>query len=254
MTMPLLDSQVRARSDAYQAQIDATNRAAQAEQAVKVQDPRRSPRAAMNNILDIADTNYAHAANNPVDAMLMAELSKRVTGQNVPYDSTTINALKTGAAEQSAAAEQANSAQAAQSLESRGFTPNDPSFQAAMSANQTARQQSNQAANLSIAQNANLANYNAQGQAISQANTVNRGQTAAQLQAGQFATQGYNQVSTADMAGAPGRSNPALMTTQQGQAPQPGVPQAPKAQPWQQLPTWQNYNKPAMAKPATQTY
>lgn len=206
------------------------SQAAMNQSAISGQDPSMSPGAAMNRIIGIGDQAYQQAQNNPVDQMLMQELSKRVSGQTNPYDATTINAMKTGAAEQSAGAEMANNQQAMQSLESRGFTPNDPSYQAALSQNQTQRQQSNQAANLSIAQNANLANYNAQGQAIGQANAVNRGAQQQQLAAGQFATQGLNQVNQTDMAKQPA---------------------------WQQLPTWQQYNKPKTAaapKPATQSF
>lgn len=222
--------QIAQQNLGYAQQQAASNTQAQ-QDALRLQDPTQSPGAALNRIIGMGEDVYQGARSNPVDQMLMAELQKRVSGQNAPYNAETINAMKTGAANQSAAAEAANSQQAMQNLEARGFTPKDPAYQAALAANQAQRQQANQGANLQIAQNANLANYNAQGQAIGQANAVNRGQQAQQLAAGQFATQGLNQVSTQDLARQPS---------------------------WQQLPTYSGYQQTQakkttpMQRPATQ--
>lgn len=191
--------------------------------ALRRQDPSVNPAAAMQRIIGMGDQTYQDASNDPVDAMLREELTKRVQGGG-PYDATTINALRTGAAEQGAAAEMANNQQAMQQLESRGFSPSDPSYQAALRQNQQQRQAGNQQANLSIAQNANLANYNAKGQAIGQAAQVGGQQKAQTLDAARFATQGLNQVSSADMGTTPS---------------------------WQTLPTYSAFKN---KKPATSTY
>lgn len=127
-----------------QQQANLSNQAAANQAAIAAGDPSRSPGAALNRIIGIGEQEYQGAVSNPVDNMLMAELSKRVSGQNVPYDATTVNALKTGAAEQSAAGEAANNRAAMASLEARGFTPADPAYQAALQANQAQRQGANQ--------------------------------------------------------------------------------------------------------------
>ena len=138
----------------------------------------------------------------------------------------SINALQVGAANQGAAAEMANNAQTQEQLDARGFNPNDPSYQAAMRRNQQQRQMGNQAANLSINQNANVANSAYQMQAIGQANSQRGRQQQAQQAAAQMATNALNQVSSAD-------SNNGNQT-------------------WKQLPSWVDYSQQSQTKsPAT---
>lgn len=220
----LTDTQLQ-RNDRARSGLQSAQANAAAENfALMDQDPTRSPGAAMDRILGVGEDAYQNAANNPVDKMLMNELQSRISGAKNPYDATTINALQTGAANQSAAAEMANNKAAMDSLEARGFTAKDPAYQAALAANQSQRQVANQNANLGIAQQANLANYQAQSDAMSQANQVNRGQQSQQLAASQVLQNNYNQVSDADRGRRPA---------------------------WQQMPTYQQYTQ--TKRPATQS-
>jgi hypothetical protein len=177
---------------------DANKQASDNQAAINSMDPASNPAAAMNRIVGIGDQQYQNSMNDPVDAMLMDELQSRISGQKNPYDATTINALQVGAANQGAAAEMANNAQTQERLDARGFNPSDPSYQAAMRQNQQQRQMGNQAANLSINQNANVANSGFQMQALGQANAQRGRQQSNQLAAGQMATNALNQVSSAD--------------------------------------------------------
>lgn len=176
----------------------AANSQLQAQNNVTAQDPSQNPAAAFQRILGTSEDFYNQASgSNAMDQMLQQELMKRVRGGG-PYDATTINALKTGANEQAAAAEAANNQAAMQSLEARGFKPGDPAYQAALSRNREQRQKSNQAAGLNIAQQANVANYNAQGQNLSQMQGYNTDQQSRQLAAMQNLQRNYNQVSAKD--------------------------------------------------------
>jgi hypothetical protein len=157
-------------------QNEAANRATRnaidmdnAQRRVYETDPGRNPFAAFQRNIGTSEDFYGQqSGQDPMDAMLRQQLMARASGQNQPYDARTIGALKTGANEQAASAEMANNMRAQQLLEQRGFKPGDPGYEAAMSRNQLARQQANQAASLGINQQANVANYNAQGQALGQ--------------------------------------------------------------------------------------
>jgi len=140
-----------------------------AQQQYQATDPGRNPFAAFQRNIGTSEDFYnQQSGQDPMDQMLRQQLMARAGGQSQPYDARTINALKTGANEQAASAEMANNQRAQQSLEQRGFKPGDPGYEAAMSRNQLARQQANQQASLGINQQANVANYNAQGQALGQ--------------------------------------------------------------------------------------
>lgn len=157
--------QAAAQAQAAQAQAAQRN----AQMRVMETDPGRNPFAAFQRNIGTSEDFYnQQSGQDPMDAMLREQLMARASGQNQPYDARTINALKVGANEQAAAAEMANNQRAQQSLEQRGFKPGDPGYEAAMSRNQLARQQANQQASLGINQQANVANYNAQGQALGQ--------------------------------------------------------------------------------------
>jgi hypothetical protein len=133
-------------------------------------DPTRNPFAAFQRIIGTSEDLYnRQSGEDPMDRMLRDQLMARASGQNQPYDARTINALKVGANDQAGAAEMANNQRAQQSLEQRGFKPGDPGYEAAMSRNQLERQRANQQASLGINQQANVANYQAQGQALGQA-------------------------------------------------------------------------------------
>lgn len=106
--------------------------------------------------------------SNATDQYLLRELRGRASGGG-PYDQRTQNALFTQAAEDAAAAERAQ-------LRGMGGSATDPSNQAAMAEAAARRQATVQGAHLNIAQNANVANYNAQGQNLGQLAGVNQAQ------------------------------------------------------------------------------
>lgn len=155
-----------------QAQADASLASLQA------QDPTTNPGAAGQRLFGLGEGFRNEQYTNPIDQMLMEQLTQRVSGNAVPYNAETINALKTGQNEMGAAAEANRNATAMASLEDRGFKPGDPAYQAALARNQLSRQQGNQSAALNISQQANLANYNARGQAMSQMAAQNENQQA----------------------------------------------------------------------------
>jgi hypothetical protein len=135
--------------------------------------------------------------NDPVDAMVLKALQARASGASQPYDATTRSAMFTGQSEMAAAAMQ-------NQLANLHGNPSDPSYQAQLTALQGQRQQALQGARLGIDQQANLANYNAQGAALGQTGAFNQshnaGITDAQRYLGDF-LQRQNFASQADMAG-----------------------------------------------------
>lgn len=182
----------------------ARNDVYDAEANIQYQDPSRNPQAAFQRILGTSEDFYnQQSGESPMDKMLREQLMQRVSGQQQPYDATTINALKTGANEQAAQAQMVNNQRAQASLEERGFKPGDPGYQAAMQKNQLARQQANQQAALGINQQSNLANYNARGQALSQAGQMQNDQYQRQAGALDRLQRNYNQVSNRDLGTAP---------------------------------------------------
>lgn len=182
----------------------AQNEASDAELGMQYQDPSRNPQAAFQRILGTSEDFYnQQSGESPMDKMLRDQLMQRVSGQQQPYDATTINALKTGANEQAAQAQMVNDQRAQANLQERGFKPGDPGYQAAMARNQLARQQANQQASLGINQQANLANYATRGQAIGQASSVGNEQYQRQAGALDRLQRNYNQVSNRDLGTAP---------------------------------------------------
>lgn len=193
---------------AYNAQQNAlrqaSNQAMDAELGMQYQDPSRNPQAAFQRILGTSEDFYnQNSGESAMDSMLREQLMARVSGQQQPYDATTINALKTGANEQAAQAQMVNDQRAQANLQERGFKPGDPGYQAAMARSQLQRQQANQQASLGINQQANLANYNAKGQAIGQASQVGNEQYQRQAGALDRLQRNYNQVSNKDLGTAP---------------------------------------------------
>lgn len=164
------------------------------------QDPSKNPTAAFQRILGTSEDFYnQNAGESPMDKMMREQLMQRISGQQQPYDAATIGALKTGANEQAAQAQSVNDQRAQASLQERGFSPGDPGYQAAMARNQLQRQQANQQASLGINQQANLANYNAKGQAIGQASGVTNDQYNRQAGALDRLQKNYNQVTVNDL-------------------------------------------------------
>ena len=106
--------------------------------------------------------------NDPVDRMLMQQLTGRTQG-DVPYSDTVTNAMMTQRGEQSAAGQQA----AVDRLLRSGLSPSDPAFHAALAQLESGRQGSLQSLRTQIDSQANLANYDARGQAIGQLGGLN---------------------------------------------------------------------------------
>ncbi len=131
-----------------------------------------SPEANRASMYDLLSGRIGALQNDPLDNAISAQLMGRVNGTNVPYDQATRNAYYTNASDQSAAAENAQAARI-------HGNPSDPSYQAAMRELEANRAGSNQASRLSVDMNANLANYNAQGQAMYQGGAWNAGRQGA---------------------------------------------------------------------------
>jgi hypothetical protein len=116
----------------------------------------------------LAQQRLNDVSNDPVDSLLRTKLMSRVNGDGLPYDATTKNALFTQQAEQLASAEGA---------QMRGIpgNPTDPSYQAMARELQSRRQGGMQAARRDIDTKANVANYNAQTEAMNGLNSWNTG-------------------------------------------------------------------------------
>lgn len=196
-----LQGQQYAQQDAARLQQSLNETAAQNQRMQEAyQDPSKNPAAAFQRIIGTSEDFYnQNAGESPMDKMMREQLMQRISGQQQPYDAATIGALKTGANEQAAQAQMVNDQRAQASLQERGFSPGDPGYQAAMARNQLQRQQANQQASLGINQQANLANYNAKGQAIGQASGVTNDQYNRQAGALDRLQKNYNQVTVNDL-------------------------------------------------------
>lgn len=101
------------------------------------------------------------AGGTDIDAMILAALQERAGKDAGPFDETTQNALMTSAAQQAAQ----------QALNARGRisgSAGDPSVQAAINESEARRLAAVQGARLGIQTQANVANYDARGQALGQ--------------------------------------------------------------------------------------
>lgn len=196
-----LQAQQYGQQNAAQLQQSLNDTAAQnAKLHEAYQDPSKNPAAAFQRIIGTSEDFYnQQSGESAMDRMLREQLMQRASGQNQPYDATTIGALKTGANEQAAQAQMVNDQRAQANLAERGFKPGDPGYQAAMARSQLQRQQSNQQAALGINQQANLANYTAQGQALAQAGGYTNDQYNRQAGALDRLQKNYNQVSVNDL-------------------------------------------------------
>jgi hypothetical protein len=204
MVSPFAFAGTQRRADENAAANQRTRQSVQdynAQLAIALTDPGRNPFAAFQRNIGTSEDFYnQQSGESPMDRMLREQLMARAGGQSQPYDARTINALKVGANEQAAAAEMANNQRAQANLEQRGFKPGDPGYEAAMSRNQLARQQANQQASLGINQQANVANYNAQGQALGQMGAYQSDAYKRQAGALDRMQRQYDKVSMRDMA------------------------------------------------------
>lgn len=137
----------------------------------------------------LANADLTRTGSNATDDAIKTALMAKINGQvldpnDVPYDATTINALMVGQGQTAAAAETARNQQLMDSVASNGGSSYDPGVRAALQQSLTQRQNQVSDSQLSINQQANVANQ----QARTQAQTTNNN---AQL-AASSALQGEN--------------------------------------------------------------
>lgn len=96
-----------------------------------------------------------------------------IGGQNLPYGSANIGAMKSQASDQAAQAEAANNQRATGAAVRGGASANDPSLQGVLASNQQGRQGDIQRADQAIDAQANQANFAAQMQAAQAENQFN---------------------------------------------------------------------------------
>jgi hypothetical protein len=148
------------------------NQASAANASSAIDNAKAQSDANNAEILGMSRGRIDELRNDPVDAMVLQALQRRATGADAPYDETTRNALFTGQSEMAAASMQ-------NQLSHLQGSPSDPSYQAQVAALQDQRQRSLQSARLNVDQKANLANYDARGQALGQTGAFNSGRNAA---------------------------------------------------------------------------
>ncbi len=107
-----------------------------------------------------------------MDEAIKAQLMQRISGASMPFDQATKDAHFTAASDQAAATAQAQAGRL------RG-NPADPSYQAQVREIEAGRAQAGQQARLGVDMQANLANYDARGQAMAQGGSWNRGRQGA---------------------------------------------------------------------------
>jgi hypothetical protein len=108
---------------------------------------------------------------NELDQSIAAELQRRVEGESQPFDDATRNAMLAQQAEMGDAALQAQ-------MRQMGGRPGDPGADAQRRALELGRARSAQGAARNIDMQRSLANYQAQGQALSQGSNINRARQA----------------------------------------------------------------------------
>lgn len=162
----------QARGNATQASVAASNALA-ARNATEYVDQAKAQSDANNARIDsLMQGRLDQLKGDPVDQMVLAALQQRSGPDAGPYDATTRNAMFTKQAEMAAAAMKNQAGHLAGNI-------SDPSYQAQLAQLQSARQKALQSAQLGIDQTANLANYDARGQALGQLGSFNQAHNAA---------------------------------------------------------------------------
>lgn len=151
--------------------------------------PEAQAAANRQKLYGLAEGRLGELKGDPTDALVLQQLTARASGSQNPYDETTRNALLTGQSDQAA---QAAANQQAQ-LDRSGLRATDPAYQSRLAEIQAQRQQSNQQANLSINQQANVANYGAQQQALAGLGSYNMSHNAAITDQGRYLGSLYQQ-------------------------------------------------------------
>lgn len=152
-------------------------------------DPAARAEENRKKLYGLAEGRLGELKADPTDALVLQQLTARANGSQNPYDETTRNALLTGQSDQAA---QAAANQQAQ-LDRSGLRATDPAYQSRLAEIQSQRQQSNQAANLNINQQANVANYGAQQQALAGLGSYNMSHNAAITDQGRYLGNLYQQ-------------------------------------------------------------
>ncbi len=160
-----------AAMDANQAQMMASQAAAQ-RISQQMQQMQNTSAAANDPVQKAKDEMYglargAVSKQNPIDQMLLQSMQERAGKDAGPYDQTTRDALMTQASD---AASQAMRNSKARISGSAG----DPSVMAANNEADARRSQAIQQAQLGINTQANVANYDARGQALGQLGNYNQ--------------------------------------------------------------------------------
>lgn len=124
-------------------------------------DAQERAQAARKKLFDMAEGRLGELRSDEVDRLVLDGLRQRSGTGAGPYDAETVNALRTGAADQAAQVER-------NALSRIQGSAGDPSTQSQIAEAQAARQAAIQRANLDISQRANAANYDARGQALGQ--------------------------------------------------------------------------------------
>lgn len=149
------DQIVRARNDAA-----AASRQAEGDRIQQARD----------EAYGLARGRVGELRNDPVDQEVLAALRARATGQDVPYNETTTNALFGQRAEMNAQRQRNE----LDRLNTRGGSVTDPSYQAQLRASQARSDAAMQRARMGVDTQANLVNYDARGQALGQTGAFNQ--------------------------------------------------------------------------------
>ncbi len=135
---------------------------AQAQSQTAAANPYSSVDSARQRTFGLNEDRLSELRGDPVDAQVMGELQRRVSGEVGPYDQTTKDALFTQQGEMASQIQNNSLAQ----LRSGGGSASDPSYQSGVNEALAGRQAAMQRANLDINTKANLANYDARTSAV----------------------------------------------------------------------------------------
>lgn len=179
-------------------------------------DAQARAQAARERLFELAEGRLGELRNDEVDQMVLSSLRERTGAGAGPYDAATVNAIRTGAAEQAGQVER-------NALARVTGGAGDPSTQSQIAEAGAARQAAIQRANLDISQRANVANYDARGQALGQTagfnanrNQAITGQT--NNVAGLVAAEEFKDVGQPASGPQPGPGQPAYPTMRRPQA------------------------------------
>jgi len=143
--------------------------------------------ALQDRIIGGAEGRVQELREDPTDQLILETLRGRISGQDVPFDDATVNALFSQASDQSASAAQAQQGR----LRGR---PGDASFESASREIMANRQLSNQQARQNIGTQRALTNFDAVTQALGQGGAFNQARNAQITDAERFLSQMLSQI------------------------------------------------------------